>query len=143
MTYQPFGEHIVTTLLVSWLVDSTNHSMIIPKARPMTAMRTCLVCTLSPFLTLPLIAVSASAADKPVKVYILSGQSNMVGIGQANPSGMTRYNTYVSADRDAKKGATSRSIAARTTPRWIMTSRSRSRRITYARLLAAHIVPDR
>ncbi len=48
----------------------------------------------------------AAHADKPVKVYILSGQSNMVGIGQANPSGMTRYNTYVSAEEDAKQGAT-------------------------------------
>ena len=47
----------------------------------------------------------AAYADKPVKVYILSGQSNMVGIGQANPSGMTRYNTYVSAEEGAEKGA--------------------------------------
>jgi len=72
----------------------------------MTALRTYLARTLSPFLTCALIAVSASAADKPVKVYILSGQSNMVGIGQANPSGMTRYNTYVSAEETAEKGAT-------------------------------------
>jgi hypothetical protein len=72
----------------------------------MTAIRTYLVPTFSPFLTCALIAVSASAADEPVKVYILSGQSNMVGIGQANPSGMTRYNTYVSAEATAKKGAT-------------------------------------
>ncbi len=32
----------------------------------------------------------ATAADKPVKVYILSGQSNMVGIGQVD-SGGTRW----------------------------------------------------
>lgn len=53
-----------------------------------------------------LTVLPAMAADKPVKVYILSGQSNMVGIGQAEPGGMTRYNTYVSAEKDAKKGAT-------------------------------------
>lgn len=31
--------------------------------------------------------ISAMAADKPVKVYILSGQSNMVGIGQVTGGG--------------------------------------------------------
>lgn len=45
-----------------------------------------------------------AAATKPVKVYILSGQSNMVGIGQVNPAGMTRYNTYVSKEEKAEKG---------------------------------------
>ena len=34
--------------------------------------------------------LSASAAEKPVKVYILSGQSNMVGIGQVTGGG-TRW----------------------------------------------------
>ncbi len=42
-------------------------------------MRTCLVRTLSPFLTCALIAVSASAADRPVKVYILSGHPTKTG----------------------------------------------------------------
>lgn len=36
--------------------------------------------------------------EKPVQVYILSGQSNMVGIGQATPGGATRYNTYTQPD---------------------------------------------
>lgn len=33
------------------------------------------------------VTASAQAEDKPVKVYILSGQSNMVGIGTVNTSG--------------------------------------------------------
>ena len=72
----------------------------------MFIMRSYLVRTLFSLVVCALTALPATAADKPVKVYILSGQSNMVGIGQANPSGMTRYNTYVSAEKDAKKGAT-------------------------------------
>jgi hypothetical protein len=72
----------------------------------MNILRSHLFLPLASILTLALMTLPVSAADQPVKVYILSGQSNMVGIGQANPSGMTRYNTYVSADKDAKKGAT-------------------------------------
>ncbi|MCA9067656.1 MAG: hypothetical protein KDA84_01950, partial [Planctomycetaceae bacterium] len=34
-----------------------------------------------------LVSVSTAAAEKPVKVYILSGQSNMVGIGQVTGGG--------------------------------------------------------
>lgn len=44
------------------------------------------------------------AKDKPVKVYIMSGQSNMVGMGEIGPGGMSRYNTYVAADKGAKNG---------------------------------------
>lgn len=47
-----------------------------------------------------------TAERKPVKVYILSGQSNMVGIGQVGPLGSTNFNTYVSADPEAEKGST-------------------------------------
>ena len=82
------------------------HPKIIQKAITMNILRRYVVLTFSLVLMLASIATSAIAAEKPIKVYILSGQSNMVGIGQANPSGMTRYNTYVSADKDAKKGAT-------------------------------------
>jgi len=54
-----------------------------------------------------LTATSAHADDtQPVKVYILSGQSNMVGIGTVGPTGMTRFNTYVSPDKGADKGVT-------------------------------------
>lgn len=42
----------------------------------------------------------------PVKVYILSGQSNMVGIGQVGPMGATRFNSYVSSKKDAERGIT-------------------------------------
>ena len=38
-------------------------------------------------LTCASTTLPASAADKPVKVYILSGQSNMVGIGQVTGGG--------------------------------------------------------
>lgn len=38
-------------------------------------------------LALASITLPASAADKSVKVYILSGQSNMVGIGQVTGGG--------------------------------------------------------
>lgn len=37
-------------------------------------------------------AASLSAAEKPVKVYILSGQSNMVGIGQVDGGGVRLAN---------------------------------------------------
>ena len=38
-------------------------------------------------LPAPVCTSTASAAEKPVKVYILSGQSNMVGIGQVTGAG--------------------------------------------------------
>ena len=38
--------------------------------------------------SLALVAGTATAADKPVKVYILAGQSNMVGIGQVDGGGV-------------------------------------------------------
>jgi len=61
-------------------------------------------------LMLCLLAVAlvgpAPGADGPVQVYILSGQSNMVGIGAVGPGGMSRFNTYVSADEDAEQGST-------------------------------------
>jgi hypothetical protein len=52
----------------------------------MTTIRRYFVLTL-PVLSLALMSPSASAADRPVKVYILSGQSNMVGIGQVTGGG--------------------------------------------------------
>ncbi|MDT8389900.1 MAG: sialate O-acetylesterase [Lentisphaeria bacterium] len=58
-------------------------------------------------LNAPAQAVAAdppAAETKPVKVYIMSGQSNMVGMGDVGPHGMTRFNTYVSADEKAEKG---------------------------------------
>jgi alpha-galactosidase len=42
---------------------------------------------LAAFVFLNLLAGPAAADQKPVKVYILSGQSNMVGIGTVNTSG--------------------------------------------------------
>ena len=45
----------------------------------------------------------ALSAQEPVKVYILSGQSNMVGIGQTSPAGSTKYNTYVSPGDKSKE----------------------------------------
>ncbi|MFU8892465.1 MAG: sialate O-acetylesterase [Luteolibacter sp.] len=47
----------------------------------------------------------AIGAEKPVQVYILSGQSNMVGIGQVGPMGASRMNTFVSAEKNAEQGA--------------------------------------
>lgn len=47
-------------------------------------------------------AASSLVAEKPVKVYILAGQSNMVGIGQTSPAGRTAYNTYVNPDDKSK-----------------------------------------
>jgi alpha-galactosidase len=38
---------------------------------------------------------STPAAEKPVKVYILSGQSNMVGIGQVNSGGVRWGNEFL------------------------------------------------
>ena len=43
--------------------------------------------SLSLVLTFALMTLSTSAADTPVKVYIFSGQSNMVGIGQVTGGG--------------------------------------------------------
>jgi hypothetical protein len=43
--------------------------------------------TLILLTTLLLTGFSLLAADKPVKVYILAGQSNMVGIGQVTGGG--------------------------------------------------------
>jgi hypothetical protein len=63
------------------------HVKIIPKAIAMTMIRSYLALTLPLVLTLALMTPPASAADKPVKVYILSGQSNMVGIGQVTGGG--------------------------------------------------------
>lgn len=50
-------------------------------------MRSYLVLALPLVLTLALMTLPASATDQPVKVYILSGQSNMVGIGQVTGGG--------------------------------------------------------
>ena len=41
------------------------------------------------------------ATDKPVKVYILSGQSNMVGFGAVNPAPPQYTNVFLSADPTA------------------------------------------
>ncbi len=48
-------------------------------------------------LQLPDPASTPPKSDKPVKVYILSGQSNMVGIGQVN-SGGTRWSGVIAAE---------------------------------------------
>ena len=50
------------------------------------------------------LAASSLIAEKPVKVYILAGQSNMVGIGQTSPAGRSAYSTYVSAEDKSKEG---------------------------------------
>ena len=41
-----------------------------------------------PLLAFTALTASAMAAEKPVKVYILAGQSNMVGIGQVSSGGL-------------------------------------------------------
>lgn len=49
---------------------------------------------------------SASTAKEPVKVHILAGRSNMVGIGQVGPMEMSRFDTFLSDDPKAGKGST-------------------------------------
>lgn len=44
------------------------------------------------------------AKERPVQVYLLSGQSNMVGMGEIGPQGMTRFDTFVSAEPKAEPG---------------------------------------
>ena len=39
-----------------------------------------------------------------MKVYILAGQSNMVGIGQASPAESSRYDTFQTAEKNAEGG---------------------------------------
>jgi Carbohydrate esterase, sialic acid-specific acetylesterase len=51
---------------------------------------------------LPPAAATPPAKDKPVKVYILSGQSNMVGFGAIEKAGMIYENVFLSADASAK-----------------------------------------
>ena len=48
----------------------------------MITMRSCFVHTLLAFLICGVTALPAAAADKPVKVFVLAGQSNMVGHGK-------------------------------------------------------------
>jgi hypothetical protein len=48
----------------------------------MITMRSCFVRTLLAFLICGVTALPATAADKPVKVFVLAGQSNMVGHGK-------------------------------------------------------------
>ena len=44
-------------------------------------------CKLTVFAALSMLPCFVKASDKPVQVYILSGQSNMVGIGQVTGGG--------------------------------------------------------
>ena len=60
---------------------------MLPKAAAMTMMRIALHRLLPFVVTLVVMTRAASAEEKPVKVYILSGQSNMVGIGQVTGGG--------------------------------------------------------
>ena len=53
----------------------------------MLAIRSFLTLTLSIVVALTLLAPPSAAADKPVKVFILAGQSSMVGIGQVTGGG--------------------------------------------------------
>lgn len=55
----------------------------------MKVTRSHFVLTLPLVLTLALMALLASAAERPVKVYILSGQSNMV-VGEVLGKGMLK-----------------------------------------------------
>ena len=54
------------------------------------------------------VAPNAKPADmkKPLQVFILLGQSNMVGMAQIGASGMTRFHTYVADKKGAEKGCT-------------------------------------
>lgn len=58
-----------------------------PKAITMTMSRQSVRFSLAMVLACALMSLPASAAGKPVQVYILSGQSNMVGIGQVTGGG--------------------------------------------------------
>lgn len=51
---------------------------------------------------LPAPEAKAPAADKPVKVYILSGQSNMFGFGRVEGAAPTYPSIYLSADSSIK-----------------------------------------
>ena len=62
-------------------------TQVVPKGIAMKVTRSFFVLALALVLTLALMTLPASAADKPVKVYVLSGQSNMVGIGQVTGGG--------------------------------------------------------
>jgi len=46
---------------------------------------------------------TGSPETSPVKVYILSGQSNMVGIGQVPPGGSSRYDVFIAPDDRSKE----------------------------------------
>jgi hypothetical protein len=48
----------------------------------------------------------APVTNKPVKVYILAGQSNMVGMGEISGRSTRHQGFYVSADADAAQGVT-------------------------------------
>lgn len=61
---------------------------------------------------LPPADAKAPATNKPVKVYILSGQSNMVGFGTIKPAGSQYANVFFSADPTAKASALGISNAA-------------------------------
>ncbi len=71
----------------SWNVHDNDHDQVFPKGISMKLSRNASVLTLPFMLVLALLNSAASAIDKPVKVYILSGQSNMVGIGQVTGGG--------------------------------------------------------
>lgn len=56
-------------------------------------------------LSLLALAGSAFAADKPVKVYILAGQSNMVGIGQVSSNGVRWGDEFLNPVLSVYEGA--------------------------------------
>lgn len=57
----------------------------------MITMRSCFVRTLLALLISVLTALPATAADKPIKVFILAGQSNMVGHGKTRDGLNPKY----------------------------------------------------
>ena len=60
----------------------------------------------TPFiLSLLALAASAIAAEKPVKVFILAGQSNMVGIGQVDSGGTRWGDEFTGAEISIYEGA--------------------------------------
>ena len=58
------------------------------------------------FLTLLVISMTCFSAEEPVKVYILSGQSNMVGIGQVTGGGSRWGSQFTDIEVSVYEGET-------------------------------------
>ena len=61
--------------------------------------------SLSSLLTFAALSASTLAAEKPVKVFILTGQSNMVGIGQVDSGGTRWTDEFTDVEVSVYEGA--------------------------------------